>query len=320
MIEVAEVIRDTAKRLGLVMIAGDSGVHRTVGQMELNRPGLALAGFFELFQASRIQIIGNTEILYLSRMSALEREGCLRPLFAQPLPCVIVTNRNTVPEEMIQLAEEFSVPLYGAKLNTTELSLHLSHYLIDRFASSETIHGTLVDVYGNGLLFVGPPGIGKSEIALDLVERGHRLVADDVVVLTLKAPGILIGSGPEMLKHMLEIRGIGVIDVRQMFGVRAIRLQKRVETVVELHQWDNREEYERLGLKYASREYLGINIPLIRLPIYPGKNVTVIAEAIALRQHLQVYGHNAAQELVRRQSSLMRHKRKISDYLRWDKE
>ncbi len=320
MIEVADLVKDTARRLGLKAVTGEKGMHRTIGQQELNRPGLALAGFFELFQADRIQIIGNTEILFLNQMSDDAMESVLRKLFDYPLPCVIITNRNKPPVQLIAIADQQSIPLFTTKLNTTELTFHLSHYLTDRFSPAESTHGTLVDVYGTGLLFIGRAGIGKSEIALDLVERGHRLVADDIVVITRKAPGILLGSGPEMLKHLLEIRGLGVIDVRQIFGVRAIRLQKRIETIVELREWDGKEEYERLGLETVYKNILGIDIPLIRLPIYAGKNITVIAEAIALTQHLKVYGHNAAEELAHRQSATMKQKRIISDYLRWDNE
>ena len=320
MIEIADLVRDTFRRLGLKVIAGDLGIHRTLAQRELNRPGLALAGFFELFQSERIQIIGNTEILFLNQMTDTARESILNKLFEYPLPCVILTNKNTPPDQLLTIANRHSIPLLSTKLNTTELTFHLSHYLTDRFSPSESVHGTLVDVYGTGLLFIGRAGIGKSEIALDLVERGHRLVADDIVVITRKAPGILLGSGPEMLRHLLEIRGVGIIDIRQIFGVRAIRLQKRIETVVELKEWDGKEEYERIGLETVYKQILGIDIPLIRLPIYAGKNVTVIAETIALTQHLKVYGHNAAEELTSRQSASMKQKRLISDYLRWDNE
>lgn len=182
------------------------------------------------------------------------------------------------------------------------------------------VHGTLVDVYGTGLLFTGRAGIGKSEIALDLVERGHRMVADDVVVLTLKPPGILIGTSPEMLEHFLEIRGVGIINVREIFGVRAIRLQKRIETVVELVEWDGSEDYERLGLDEEHVEFLGLSIPIIKLPVYPGKNVTVIAETIALNHHLKIYGYHSARELSKRLINRMNNKRKIEKYLKWDNE
>jgi HPr kinase/phosphorylase len=319
-IEVAELAKETTRRCKLQLVAGQSGLNRTIRQMDLHRPGLALAGFVELFPAERIQILGNTEMLYLRHLNEVDRRAAIERLFGYALPCVIVTNRNDPTALLMEYANLNAVPLFVSRLNTTELTFYLSNYLTDRFAPTESVHGTLVDVYGTGLLFVGRAGIGKSEIALDLVERGHRLVADDVVVLTRKAPGVLVGTGPEMLRHLFEIRGIGVIDVRQMFGVRAIRLQKRVETVVELKDWDNSENYERLGLDNLTREYLGINIPLIQLPIYPGKNITVLIEAISLSLHLKVYGHNAAHELAARQAATMKQKRLISEYLRWDKE
>jgi len=308
------------RRLKLRIVAGHSGLTGTIGQMDLHRPGLALAGFIELFPSGRIQLLGNTEILYLSRLSEQARGEAIKSLTSYPLPCIIVTNHNIPPDELVTACNSAKIPLFVSRLNTTELTFYLSNYLADRFAPSESVHGTLVDVYGTGMLLVGRAGIGKSEIALDLVERGHRLVADDVVVVTRKAPGVLLGTGPQMLRHLIEIRGVGIIDVRQMFGVRAIRLQKRIETVVELSDWDGKETYERLGLDEIEQEFLGIGIPIVRLPIYPGKNITVIAEAIALAHHLKIYGHNAARELVSRQTATMKQKRQIAEYLRWDRE
>jgi len=320
MIEVSELARGMSRRLKLTLKAGRAGLTRTIGAMELNRPGLALTGFVQLFPAGRIQLLGNTEILYLSSLDSDKCSLAIERLCSYPVPCIIVTNQNKPLPALLAACERESIPLFVSRLNTTELTFYLSNYLTDWFAPTESVHGTLVDVYGTGLLFVGRAGIGKSEIALDLVERGHRLVADDMVVLTRKAPRVLVGTGPEMLRHMIEIRGVGVMDVRQLFGVRAVRLQKRVETIVELSDWDGMENYERLGLNELTREYLGIAIPMIQLPIYPGKNITVIAEAIALTHHLKVYGHNAARELVARQAVAMKQKRQIAEYLRWDRE
>lgn len=320
MIEVAELAKDTARRCDLTLVAGAEGFDRRIEQVDLHRPGLALAGFVELFPAARIQLIGNTESLYLSRLPAIDRLKAIERLCSYPLPCIIVTHSNDICSELLLEVKAKSIPLFRSSLTTTQLTFLLSNYLNERFAPTTHIHGTLVDVYGTGLLFIGRAGIGKSEIALDLVERGHRLVADDIVNLTRKAPKVLVGWGPEMLKHMLEIRGVGVIDVRQVFGVRAIRLQKRVETVVELEDWDQQETYERIGRTQAKRSLLGVEIPVVKLPIFPGKNVTVIAEAIALQMHLGVYGENAAKELGRRQKLSMKRKKIIADYLRWDQE
>ena len=183
-----------------------------------------------------------------------------------------------------------------------------------------TVHASLVDVYGTGLLFTGRSGIGKSEIALDLVERGHRLVSDDVVTLTRTADNVLMGAGSELLKHFMEIRGIGIIDVARMFGVRAIRLQKRVETEVELVDWTGDQDYERVGLEEQFREYLGVKIPHVRLPIFPGKNVTVISETIALNLHLKVYGFHPAKEFGAALTGAMDLRTRLESYLEKDFE
>ncbi len=314
------MIRDQGRSLKLRVIAGSDGLHRPITQKDLHRPGLALAGFFERFPHERVQILGDTEMIFLKQLNKENRLKSLKPLFDLQIPCIVITGRNRVPQEMKQLAEAKGVPLITTNLRRSEVTFLLSNYLNVRFAPAINIHGTLVDVYGTGLLLIGRAGIGKSEIALDLVERGHRLVADDIVTLIRKPPGVLIGSGSEMLKHLIEIRGVGVLDVREMFGVRSIRLQKRVETVVELMDWDDKQDYERLGLDEQYREYLNMKIPLIRLPIYPGKNITVIAEAIALNLHLKVYGINTAHELSRRLQARLSDKLKIADYLKWDDE
>jgi HPr kinase/phosphorylase len=221
---------------------------------------------------------------------------------------------------MLKLAEESKIPLFSTKLTTTDLTHLLIDYLDDFFAPRMNIHGSLVDVYGTGMLFTGRSGIGKSEIALDLVERGHRLVSDDVVVLTRKAEGVLMGTGTEMLKHLMEIRGVGIIDIRRMFGIRAIRLQKRVEMEVELVEWDEKEDYERLGLEEMMKEYLGVSIHYVKLPIFPGKNITVIAESLALNLHLKVYGYHPAKEFNERLVRTIEDHRRISRYLERDVE
>ncbi|NQU06219.1 MAG: HPr(Ser) kinase/phosphatase [Calditrichaeota bacterium] len=317
---VEELIKTQRSALRLRLIAGEGGLNRQIRIKELDRPGLALTGFTELFPAERIQLIGESEILYIKKLGFERQKKVLEGLFDLNIPCIIITNRKKAPQVMKGLADAKNIPLLASNLSTTEMAFRLSNFLNDHFAPTENIHGTLVDVYGTGLLFIGRAGIGKSEIALDLVERGHRLVADDIVILTKKTPGLLLGTGPEMLKHLIEIRGVGVLDVREMFGVRSVRLQKRVETVVELLDWDGKEDYERLGLDEKTCEYLGMQIPLIRLPIYPGKNITVIAEAIALNLHLKVYGYDVARNLSKRLSANIKDKKRISDYLKWDDE
>ena len=319
-LEVGLFFKDNEERLNLDLVTTREGLRRKITQKNLHRPGLALAGFLELFTFDRIQILGNTEMSYLRNLSSKDKKAKFQKVFEYDIPCLIVTDSNPVPSEMIEEANRKKLAVFSTTHSTTVFIHLLSDYLDDKFAPKITIHGSLVDVYGTGLLFTGRSGIGKSEIALDLVERGHRLVADDVVIVTKKAEGILMGSGPEMLKHFLEIRGVGIIDVRQMFGVRAIRLQKRVEMEVELVDWDGSESYERIGLDEEFKDFSGVKIPLIKLPIYPGKNITVIAEVIALNLHLKIYGYHPAQAFNARLMDALLDKKQVSNYLDKDYE
>ncbi len=320
LVKVRELIKDNSQALKLRVIAGTSGLDNHIDGKELYRPGLALAGFLDRFPDGRVQLIGNIESSFLNSLSPSARTIAVTKLFEQKIPCIFITGKNHILPVMKKLADEKKILLVASSSTTSEVHFRLTNYLILRLAPRDSIHGSLVDVYGTGLLFIGRAGIGKSEIALDLVERGHRLVADDIVDITVKQPDILIGSGPELLKQLIEIRGVGIINVREIFGVRAVRLQKRVETVVELKDWNDQEDYERLGITQQYTEYLGINIPKILLPIYPGKNITVIAEAIALNLHLNIYGYHAGKDLARRVQNGMKAKRHINDYLRWDNE
>jgi HPr kinase/phosphorylase len=319
---IGDLIDDNYRHIRLRLIAGEGGLQRLVVEKNLHRPGLALAGFFGVFSFQRIQLIGNTELAYLNDLKSDQRYLALQKLFSFELPCVIVTDDNKVLPEIKKLGEQNNIPIISTDLTTTEIAFLLSNYLSNRFAPSISINGALVDVYGTGLLFIGKPAIGKSEIALDLIERGHRFVADDVVTLTRKATDVIIGTCPDLLRHIIEIRGVGVINVRNMFGVKSIRVQKRVEVVVELTKWDDKEGYERLGLEEQYTEYLGMPIPLITLPIFPGKNITVIAEAIALNHHLKIYGENAALELsdYQKKRMLKNDSERIWHYLEWDRE
>ncbi len=297
---------DNRKKLKLQLLNSDSGFDRVITSSELNRPGLALAGFLDLFTYDRIQILGNTEIRYLFSLTPEKRRNSLEKLFQFELPCVIVTENNQVPEELLNIATRCQISVFRSRFKTTELMHYLSDYLNNEFAPRTTVHGTLVDVYGIGILFTGRSGIGKSEIALDLVERGHRLVADDVVIITKKAEEILMGEGRELAEHHLEIRGLGLIDTRSIFGVRAVRVHKRVEVEVQLVDFDPNMDYERVGLDEQTTTILGVKIPLVVLPINPGKNVTVIAETIALNQLLKIYGHHTAKEFNKRLLEKMR--------------
>ncbi len=286
------------------------GFDNIIRDKSIHRPGLALAGYVALFTYDRVQVFGNTEVRYLKSMPLDERIKAFNTLFKFAVPCILVTNGNPVDKELIQLAADHNVPMFRTPLESTKAVYFLSDFLDDQFSPQTAIHGSFVDVYGLGLLFIGRSGIGKSEIALDLIERGHRLVSDDVVNVTRKGEGILIGAGTDLVKHFMEIRGLGLIDVQSIFGIRAIRFQKRVEVVVELMEWKAAEDFTRTGLDLSTISILDVEIPHIKLPIYPGKNITVIAEVIALDYLLKHYGYDAAKEFSKRLETVIAQKNK----------
>ncbi|MBL7034090.1 MAG: HPr(Ser) kinase/phosphatase [Candidatus Delongbacteria bacterium] len=318
-ITVETFFRENQGECSLLLLNSDAGLKRDITQRNLHRPGLALAGFVELFTYDRIQVLGNTEIRYLESLESSQRYESLEKLFKFPIPCLIVTSDNQVPPELLRLADTSGVCIFATPMETTGMSQRVAAWLAGRFAPTTSMHGTLVDVYGTGLLLTGKSSIGKSEIALDLVERGHRLVADDLVILRRTGDNVLIGSSKEMFHQFMEIRGVGFIDVRQLFGIRAIRLQKRVEVQIKLVEWDERQHRDRTGLDRHSTSVLDVELPLIELPVFPGKNITVICETIALNLHLNVYGYDAAQQVDEILRKSLENKR-ISRYLNNDTE
>ncbi len=277
----------------LKLFSDDSGFDRKIIDQNLHRPGLALAGFVGLFSYSRVQIFGNTEMRYLNQLSEEKKAEAIERIFQFNVPCIILTNGNQPFPKLIELANKYHIPVLGTSYSTTKIIYLVGDFLDDQFAERISLHGSFVDVYGIGLLFIGKSGIGKSEVALDLIERGHRLVADDHIILTKKGEGILMGSGTNVGKHYMEIRGLGIIDVERMFGIRAIRYQKRLEMVVELELWDEKSDYTRTGLEETKVNIAGIEIPYVKLPIIPGKNITVISEVISLNYLLKHYGYDA---------------------------
>jgi HPr kinase/phosphorylase len=313
----------TRERFKLEKLNGENGFANEIKDKNLHRPGLALAGYVGLFTYDRVQIMGNTEIRYLKSLDMAQRRLSFTTLLEFQIPCVILTNGNTIDDELLQAASAKGIPVFGTPFSTTKVSYFLADFLDDQFAPQVMVHGSLVDVYGIGVLVAGRSGIGKSEIALDLVERGHRLVADDVVMITRKGEGILIGAGTDLVKHFMEVRGLGLIDVRSMFGIRAIRYHKRVEIVVELEEWRPDEDYTRTGLDDLTVSVLEVEIPLVKLPIFPGKNVTVITEVIALNYLLKHYGYDAAKVFAKRLEGMIGQKAKGNraiDYFEHDFE
>jgi len=287
---------------------------------DIHRPGLALTGFLQNYLNERVQVLGETEILYINTRDDDGRDEAINRLFSAPIPCIVVTRSLDVPSEVLVAAADGGVPVLRSSMLTTPFIHELTTYLADRFAETDELHGTLVDVYGVGLLFTGRSGIGKSEIALDLIERGHRLVADDRVLVRKISDEVLLGRGAEHLEHFMEIRGIGIINAQDLFGIRAVRVQKRVEVEVNLAQWDTKSEWNRAGLTDSTVSILGVEIPQVVVPLYPGKNITVISEVIAMNHMLKVYGINAAQKFNNVLTDLTSSDKKTRHYLRHDIE
>jgi HPr kinase/phosphorylase len=320
-----EFFYKNTEQLGkLNLFSKNANLNKKIIDQNLHRPGLALTGFVDLFSYKRIQIFGNTENQYLLSLSEKRQTLALETFLKFDIPCIIFTDNNKPTPKLLELADKYQVPLFGTPCSTTKVVYLISDYLDDQFAKRITIHGSFVDVYGVGILFVGKSGIGKSEVALDLVERGHRFVADDVIILTKKGEGILMGVGTELAKHIMEIRGLGIIDVERMFGIRAIRYQKRLEIIVELEIWDKDAHYTRTGLDVDHVTISEVEIPYIKLPIIPGKNITVISEVISLNYLLKHYGHDAAKifknRLNKRLTESESGSKRVTDYFEHDFE
>jgi HPr kinase/phosphorylase len=317
---VEEMYKQRKDFFELSLLTNEDGLKKKITDEQIHRPGLALAGFTDRFAYQRMQILGETELTYLKSLDSERRKELIEKMLGFDLPCIIVAKNIMPPGELLDLANQKKIAVFQSRLSTAELTNRLSAYLSNVFAPSITLHGTLVDVYGVGLLYTGKSGIGKSECALDLVERGHRLVADDIIKVIKKAPEVIVGTGSEFLGHHMEVRGIGIIDMEKLFGIRAIRLQKRIEVEVRLVWWEDEEEYERLGVEDKITTILGVEIPMIILPVSPGKNITVISEVIAMNHMLKVYGEHPARAFARRLDQEIYRKTSIRDYLESDVE
>ncbi len=290
-IPVSDLLNSPAK---LELLTGEAGLVNKITGKNLYRPQLALSGFVELFNCKQIQVFGNTEMLYLKGLGKNERYKSVKTILDFDIPCLVMTNNHNLEPDLLKFADKRKIPILRTAFTTTKASYLLSEFLDDQFSEQIVVHGSFVDVYGVGILFTGRSAIGKSEIALDLVERGHRLVADDIVMIT-QGGTTLMGTGTSMIQHFMEIRGLGMIDVRQMFGIRSIRFQKRVEIIVELEDWSDSGDYTRTGLDEEPADVMGIEVTTVKLPIFPGKNITVIAEVIAINYLLRTYGYDTAE-------------------------
>ncbi|MGH7673273.1 MAG: HPr(Ser) kinase/phosphatase [Gemmatimonadales bacterium] len=320
-LKVRDLLAKKGDPLQLEALTGEAGLDRELSSAEASSPGLVLAGYTARFLGTdRAHILGETEITYLASLDPAARRRAIETFLGFDLPCVVITKGQQAPEELLALASAKGIAVIRTSLKTAEFYRRLKPFLDDAFAPTTTVHGSLADVFGVGLLFRGRSGIGKSECVLDLVERGHRLVADDVVHVTRRGNDVLIGRGHEISRHYMEIRGVGLIDINALFGIRSVRQQKRIEVVVQLEDWDTSREYDRTGLDGQETELLGVALPLVTVPLNPGKNLTVICEVVAMNHLLRYGGVDSAQTFNDRLIRRMREKRELQEYLEEDYE
>jgi HPr kinase/phosphorylase len=283
--------------LQLRLLAGEGGLHKEINSGEINRPGLALAGFFDFFAYDRIQIFGHGEAAFMAQLSREQKIKVYDEFFSYPVFCCVFTYDYNPDPLFLEYADKNDVPIFSTKRGTTRFTTLFVHVVDELFAEEITLHATLVDVFGVGILITGKSGVGKSETALELIERGHRLVGDDMIVVKKIGESLLFGSGSEILKHHIEIRGIGIINVREIFGIRSVTNSKSIDMVILLEEWDSSAEYDRLGLDEKKFTILDIDVAHIIVPVRPGRNIPIIIETAVLNMRLKNVRINSAREL-----------------------
>lgn len=299
-LSIQELLTDAEYGLGLSVLAGRQGLDHRVNSSRIQKPGLALAGYTEHLHPDRIQVLGNTEISYLQQIDGAVLAGNLKALCSFPISCFIVTKGLLPPQVLLDLAEARAIPVLATNLQSSTFISLITKFLEERLLPTTHLHGVLMDVLGVGILLSGKSGIGKSECALDLVIRGHRLVADDMVYIKKKMPAVLIGQANESLQHLMEIRGLGIINIKDLYGVSAIRDKKIVDMTLELVDWDEAHEYDRLGVDDQTITILGVEIPHIVIPVRPGRNLGSIIEVAARNNLLKGMGYHSARDFQER--------------------
>jgi HPr kinase/phosphorylase len=289
------LLKERGREMDLSVLSGGENLSRIISSPELNRPGLALAGFYEVFAHDRIQILGNTEMSFLTSMTTEDRAGRLNNVLRFEMPCIVVTNGNDVPADIIDMVRSHSIPLLRTTLPTTRLLSMLNNFLENHFAPVTNVHGDLLDVFGMGVLIMGSSGVGKSECALELIERGHRLVADDQVMIRRLSKEELVGKSNDVLRYHMEIRGLGILNIEMLFGIAAVLEEKRLELIVWLEKWNDQVEYERLGIDETTHTIFDVRVPKYIVPVQPGRNISIMVEMAALTQRLKNSGLNPAQ-------------------------
>ena len=284
------------KELGLNLLAGRLGLNRPIKRAEVHRPGLSLTGYLKGFVFARLLVVGKQEMEFLKEFDSNTKQARLSAILTPKCPAVIIAKGFRAPKELILLCEKHKIPLFQANLTATKLLSKITILLLEEFCPSVTLHGTLVEVFGVGLLIQGESSVGKSEAALGLIERGHRLISDDVVRVKKKEGSYLVGSGPELTRHLMEIRGIGIINVANLYGAVCVRPDKGIDIIVKLEPWDDLHFYDRVGLDEKFIDVLGISVPYHVLPVKPGRDVVLLLETIALNHRLKDMGYNSAKE------------------------
>ncbi|WP_251554933.1 HPr(Ser) kinase/phosphatase [Neobacillus muris] len=297
--------KDILEKFQLELISGEEGINRPITTSDISRPGIEMAGYFEYYPADRIQLLGKTELSFFEGLPDREKLSRMEQLCTDITPAIIVTRGLDVPPELIEASEQESVPVLRVPMKTTRFSSRLTNFLESKLAPTTAVHGVLVDVYGIGVLITGKSGVGKSETALELVKRGHRLVADDCVEIRQEDQDTLVGTSPELIEHLLEIRGLGIINVMTLFGAGAVRSNKRITLVINLEIWDAKKQYDRLGLDEETMKIIDTEIPKLTVPVRPGRNLAVIIEVAAMNFRLKRMGVNAAQQFTDRLSDVI---------------
>lgn len=298
-LSIAELLSEKEAGLHLELLAGERGLDRHVQVPRIQKPGLALAGYTKNLHPDRLQVLGSTELSYLAEL--IERDPrkadfAVKQLCSFDICCFIVTKSQFLPQNLLDEANRKDIPLLRTHHQSSTFISLVTQYLEERLLPQTSIHGVLVDVLGVGVLITGKSGIGKSECALDLILRGHRLVSDDIVKVRLKMPAVLFGEGSDLLHYHMEIRGLGIINIKHLFGVSAVRERKKIDMAIELVRWQDGQEYDRLGLEENRYELLGISLPLLKIPVGPGRNITTIVEVAARNQLLKEMGYHSAVE------------------------
>ncbi|MFC4411501.1 HPr(Ser) kinase/phosphatase [Chungangia koreensis] len=292
--------KDVREQFNLKLVSGEEGIGRHILMSDISRPGLEMAGYFTHYPANRVQLLGKTELSFFAMLKVSDRIDRMRKLCTPDTPAIIVCHDMVVPNELKNVSNDFHVPVLTTKIPTTKFSSLLTNYLESKLAPMTAVHGVLVDIYGIGVLLTGKSGVGKSETALELIKKGHRLVADDSVEIRQESENTLVGNAPKLIEHLLEIRGLGIIDIMTLFGASAVRTHKRISLVIDLELWDPEKQYDRLGLEEDKMKIIDTELTKLTIPVRPGRNLAVIIEVAAMNFRLKRMGVNAAEEFSKR--------------------